>query len=278
MARAIRYADPPSGAVRIGRLEDDGTIVEAGPDGSRGFVPDAAGWALVARAAGPRSHVDSVRVLPPVVPTKIVAIGLNYRSHVEETSLKHPEVPVVFAKWPSCLAGHRSPIVIPPEETRTDWEGELAVVFARTFTRASLEDARGTIGGYCAFNDVSGRRAQLETPMRQFTLGKSFDTFGPMGPCLVSAEGVDLHALDLETTVNGETVQRGSTGQLIFGIEQLVEYVSRGVTIEAGDVLISGTPGGVGDERTPPWYLQPGDVVTVEVSGCPVLANPVAAG
>jgi 2-keto-4-pentenoate hydratase/2-oxohepta-3-ene-1,7-dioic acid hydratase in catechol pathway len=125
---------------------------------------------------------------------------------------------------------------------------------------------------------VSGRRAQLETPMRQFTLGKSFDTFGPMGPCLVSAEGVDLHALDLETTVNGETVQRGSTGQLIFGIEQLVEYVSRGVTIEAGDVLISGTPGGVGDERTPPWYLQPGDVVTVEVSGCPVLANPVAAG
>ena len=261
------------GEVRIGRLDDD-TITDAG---AGGFVPDEAGWAAIEAASGATWKVSDVVLLPPVAPAKVIAIGLNYRSHVEETKLSMPDAPVVFAKWPSCLVGHGAEIVIPREETRTDYEGELAVVFSRSFTRVSLEDARSTVGGFCAFNDVSGRRAQLETPMRQFTLGKSFDTFGPMGPGLVRADGVDLGNVDVRCTVSGEVMQDSNTRHLIFPLEQLVEYVSRGMTIEAGDVLITGTPGGVGDERKPPRYLVPGDVVAVSVSGAPVLSNPVVA-
>ena len=271
MTTQVRYQ--AGGEIRVGRLDGD-VITDAGPDG---FVPDEAGWVAIEAAAGAQLRVDDVTLLPPVSPGKVIAIGLNYRSHVEETSLAMPDAPVVFAKWVSSLVGHGAAIVIPHEETRTDYEAELAIVFSRRFTRATLGDARSTIGGFCAFNDVSGRRAQLETPMRQFTLGKSFDTFGPIGPGIVRADDVDLGNVDVRCTVSGEVLQDSNTRHLIFSIETLIEYVSRGVTIEAGDVLITGTPGGVGDERKPPRYLLPGDIVEVSVSGCPTLRNPVVA-
>jgi 2-keto-4-pentenoate hydratase/2-oxohepta-3-ene-1,7-dioic acid hydratase in catechol pathway len=263
-ASAVRYAGP-SGEIRIGRLDGD-QITDAAPDGPRGFVPDAAGWAAIDAASGDTHAAEAVTILAPVVPTKVICIGLNYRDHAAESELPIPELPVVFAKWPSTLIGTGQSIVLPPEESRPDYEAELGIVFNQTFTRATLDDARSKVGAYCAFHDVSGRQYQLETPLRQFVLGKSFDTFGPMGP-LVPAEGVDLNALDVRGTVSGEVMQSSNTRNFIFGIEELIVYV-----------LITGTPGGVGDGKDPKRYLVPGDVVEIEVTGAPVLRNPVVAG
>jgi 2-keto-4-pentenoate hydratase/2-oxohepta-3-ene-1,7-dioic acid hydratase in catechol pathway len=131
------------------------------------------------------------------------------------------------------------------------------------------------VGGITALHDVSGRRAQLETPLRQFTLGKSFDSFSPMGPCVSTAEGVDLADISIETTVSGEVMQSSNTGNLIFSIVELIVYLSKGMTLEAGDVIATGTPGGVGDSRTPPRYLREGDVVDITVAGVGTLSNRV---
>lgn len=271
--RAVRYIDP-SGEARIGRLDEE-TVVDAGPAGPRGFVPDEEGWARVADASGPEHAFTDVRHLPPVVPGKILAIGLNYRSHAEESELDVPSVPVVFAKWATALIGHGEDIVIPREETRPDFEGELAVIIGRTTYRADRADAREAIGGISAFHDVSGRRAQLETPLRQFTLGKSFDTFAPMGPCVATMDGVDLTDIDVRTTVSGEVMQDADTSQLIFPVDELIEYLSKGITLEPGDVIATGTPGGVGDSRDPRRYLREGDVVEITVGGVGTLRNGV---
>jgi 2-keto-4-pentenoate hydratase/2-oxohepta-3-ene-1,7-dioic acid hydratase in catechol pathway len=272
--RAVRFT--LEGDPRLGRLEDD-HVVDAGPAPAVGFDASDEAWEAIASARGAQHALDAVRLLHPCEPQKIVAVGLNYGSHVAETSLQRPEVPFCFAIWPSALTGHESPIVIPHEETRTDWEGEVALVLGRRTYRASDGEARAAIGGISAFNDVSGRRAQLETPMRQFTLGKSFDTFAPMGPCVTHPDAVDLDRIGVRTTVNGEVVQESDTSNLLFGFEELIEYFSRGVTLLPGDVIATGTPGGVGDERKPPWYLQDGDVVEVTVDGVGTLRNPVVA-
>jgi 2-keto-4-pentenoate hydratase/2-oxohepta-3-ene-1,7-dioic acid hydratase in catechol pathway len=272
--RAVRFT--VEGDARLGRLEDD-HVVDAGPAPAIGFDASDEAWAVVEAANGARHALDAVRLLHPCEPQKIVAVGLNYGSHVAETSLQRPEVPFCFAIWPSALTGHDAPIVIPREETRTDWEGEVALVLGRKTYRASNGEARAAIGGISAINDVSGRRAQLETPMRQFTLGKSFDTFAPMGPCVVHPDAVDLDRIGVRTTVNGELVQDSDTSNLLFGFEELIEYFSRGVTLLPGDVIATGTPGGVGDERKPPWYLKDGDVVEVTVDGVGTLRNPVVA-
>lgn len=271
--RAVRYAQG-DGQPRLGRLDGD-SVIDAGPAPAAGFVPDEAGWAAIAAAGGERRPLDGVRLLHPTVPAKILAIGLNYRDHAAESDLALPEVPVVFAKWPSALIGHEAPIVVPQEETRPDWEGEVAVVIGRRSYRAGAGAARAAVGGITIMHDVSGRRAQLETPLRQFTLGKSFDSFAPMGPCVASAEGVDLGAIGIRTTVSGETMQESNTRHLIFSIVELIEYLSRGVTLEPGDVIATGTPGGVGDSRTPPRYLRAGDVVEITVDGVGTLRNPV---
>ena len=216
-----------------------------------------------------------MQLLHPVDPAKLIGIGLNYRDHAAESELEIPEVPVVFAMWPSALVGPGDPIVVPRDETRPDYEGEVALVLGRAVKDASREEARAAIGGISAFNDVSGRRAQLETPLRQFTLGKSFDTFAPMGPCIASLDDLDLGALAIRTTVSGEVLQESNTSNLIFAAEELVEYCSRGVTLEAGTVIATGTPGGVGDSRDPKRYLVEGDVVEVWVEGVGTLTNPV---
>jgi 2-keto-4-pentenoate hydratase/2-oxohepta-3-ene-1,7-dioic acid hydratase in catechol pathway len=271
--KAVRYRNL-SGEFRIGRLDGD-QVVDAGPAGEQGFVPTRAAWTELAQADGSRVPLAAVTLAHPVVPRKLICIGLNYRDHAEESELELPEVPVIFAKWTTSLIGHGETIVIPREETRPDYEGELAVVIGEPVYRATGAAARSAVGAYTCFHDVSGRRAQLETPLRQFTYGKSFDTFGPLGPCLVDAEGVDLGALDVETVVSGETLQSSNTSNLIFGIEALVEYVSLGTTLEPGDVIATGTPGGVGDSRNPRRYLLEGDVVEISVSGVGTLSNPV---
>jgi len=277
--KAVRFRTSLRGSARetrVGRLEDDG-IIDAGPAEPGGFVPTDAAWEQIASASGAEYHIgDRVGLLHPVEPAKLIGIGLNYRDHAEESELDIPAVPVVFAMWPSALIAAGETIVVPRDETRPDYEGELALVLGRTVKNASREEARAAIGGISAFNDVSGRRAQLETPLRQFTLGKSFDTFAPMGPCIASVDDLDLGNLSIKTTVTGEVLQESTTANLIFAAAELVEYCSRGVTLEAGSVIATGTPGGVGDSRDPKRYLVDGDVVEIWVEGVGTLSNPVA--
>src|SRR6266542_4306771 len=220
--KAVRFVDS-RGEVRIGALEDT-RVRDAGPAGPQGFVPTSEAWAALATAAGPEYDLADIRLLHPVVPEKILAIGVNYRSHADESELDVPQMPVVFAKWSSALIGPDEDIVVPLEETRPDFEGEVAVVLGKGVYRATDDEARSAIGGITAIHDVSGRRAQLETPLRQFTLGKSFDTFSPMGPSVVSAGDMDLESIGIVTVVSGETMQDSSTANLIFSIVDLVVY------------------------------------------------------
>jgi len=272
--KAVRFVNP-AGETRIGVLADDGTITDAGAADPRGFLPTALGWEALQQADGPTHQAGDVRLLHPVVPEKLIGIGLNYRSHAEESRLEIPAVPVIFAKFSSSLVGPGAEIVIPREETRPDYEGEVAVVIGRRTYRADAAEARAAVGGIAAINDVSGRRAQLETPLRQFTLGKSFDTFSPLGPCIASADDVDLADIDLRTTVSGEVMQEANTCDLIFSVVKLIEYISAGVTLEPGDVIATGTPSGVGDSRSPKRYLREGDTVEIYVEGVGTLSNPV---
>ena len=271
--KAVRYATA-DGDARLCRLDSD-TVVDAGAAPPDGFVPSDEGWELIASASGAATPVDGVRLLHPTVPRNLMAIGLNYRDHAAESELEIPPVPVVFAKFPSALIGPDQPIVVPREETRPDYEGEVAVVLGRTVYRTSPDEARAAVGGITCLHDVSGRRAQLETPLRQFTLGKSFDTFSPMGPCVASAADMNLESIGIRTVVSGETMQDSNTANLIFSIVDLVVYCSAGLTLEAGTVIATGTPGGVGDSRVPPRYLREGDVVEVTVDGVGTLRNPV---
>jgi 2-keto-4-pentenoate hydratase/2-oxohepta-3-ene-1,7-dioic acid hydratase in catechol pathway len=272
--KAVRFVNP-EGETRIGALGEDGTITDAGPSGPQGFVPTTLAWDVINQADGATHDAGDVKLLHPVVPGKLIGIGLNYRSHAEESQLDIPSVPVIFAKFGSSLVGHGAQIVIPREETRPDYEGEVAIVIGQPIYRADPQEARAAVGGIAAINDVSGRRAQLETPLRQFTLGKSFDTFSPLGPCIASAEGVDLADIDVRTTVSGEVMQDANTRDLIFSVVELIEYISAGVTLEPGDVIATGTPSGVGDSRSPKRYLRDGDTVEIYVEGVGTLSNSV---
>ena len=272
MAQVIRF-DTEAGP-RIGLVEGE-TVVEVTTLPGEGFVPSEENWALVRAADGPRHALAGLRVLAPIAPSKILAIGLNFQSHVEETNLMRPEEPVVFAKFPSSVTGPYDEIVIPIGETRPDYEGEVGVVISRRGVRIAEEDAWDYVGGFTALNDVSGRRQQLETPMRQFTMGKSFDTFTPLGPVVASPESVDRGAIGVRTMLAGEIMQEGNTRDLIFSVPELIAYLSRSVTLEPGDLIATGTPGGVGDERKPPRYLRHGETVAVAVDGVGEIRNPV---
>ena len=270
---AVRFATT-NGDVRLGRLDGD-QITDAGAAPAIGFDSTPEAWAVIAAAAGSTHSVDSVQLLHPVHPSKVIAIGLNYRDHAEESELDLPDVPVVFSKFSTSLIGSGQTIVVPREETRPDYEGELAVVIGKRTFRATLDNALDAVGGYTAINDVSGRRAQLETPLRQFVYGKSFDTFGPLGPTVASMEGVDLGNIDVSTMIAGEVLQSSNSRNLIFSVAQIIEYLTRGITLEPGDVIATGTPGGVGDGRNPKRYLLDGETVEVTVSGVGTLSNPV---
>lgn len=263
-----------NGDRRAGRFEGD-QIVDAGPVGESGFVPTPEGWARIRDARGQRLATSSVRLVAPLRPPKIMAIGVNYRDHAAESGTEVPEEPVVFAKFPSSVIGPDDSIIVPREETRPDYEGEVGVVIGRPTYRATRDNAVASVGAITALNDVSGRRAQLETPLKQFTLGKSFDTFTPLGPCLVEPTGLDLTGLELTTVVSGETMQHAFTGEMIHSIVDLIVYLSRGMSLVPGDVIATGTPGGVGNRRVPPRYLREGDVVEITVSHVGTLRNPV---
>jgi 2-keto-4-pentenoate hydratase/2-oxohepta-3-ene-1,7-dioic acid hydratase in catechol pathway len=274
LSRAVCFTDP-SGALRIGALEGE-SVRDAGPATAAGFVPTPEAWRSLRSATGQEYALADVELKVPVVPEKLVCIGLNYRDHAAETGAEIPSMPIVFAKFTSALIGPGEAIVLPYDEPRPDYEAELALVIGTRVRRATGPAALAAVGGITAFNDVSGREAQFG-PGRQFTRGKSYDTFAPLGPCIAEVGDLDLGALAISCTLSGEVMQDSSTSNLIFGVQELVEFCSAAFTLEPGDVIATGTPPGVGDARKPPRYLRDGDVVEVELEGVGVLRNPCVA-
>lgn len=220
--------------------------------------------------------VDEVGLGPPVPrPQKIIAIGLNYRAHAEESGLPVPEEPVVFAKFPSALAGPGDDIAIPAGRVRVDWEAELVVVIGRRGKHIAADRAWAHVAGVTCGQDVSDREEQFRA-LRQFTVAKSYDSFAPIGPVLVTPDELpDPDDLAIRCRVDGEEVQSSRTSDFIFGIPALVEWCSHRLTLEPGDLIFTGTPGGVGDGRKPPRYLQPGNVVETEIEGVGLMRNRV---
>ena len=209
-------------------------------------------------------------------PGTIVCVGLNYRDHAEEQGAELPTAPLFFAKYPTSLIGPGDPIVIPPSVTRCDYEAELGVVIGETVKGASKENAFEAVAGYVVANDVSARDLQFSDG--QWTRGKSPDTFCPVGPLVAAVEVPDPHALGIRAILNGETMQDSTTANLIFGIDEIISYASQTSTLEPGDLILTGTPAGVGVFRDPPRLLQPGDEITIEIDGVGSLTNPVVAG
>ena len=214
---------------------------------------------------------------PPLRPGKVVAIGLNYRRHADESGVEPPERPLVFAKFPSSVVGPSAPIVIDPAlAERVDWEVELAVVVGRRMRNVSANDSLEYVFGYTVANDVSARDVQFSDG--QWTRGKSFDSFCPLGPVIVTADELgSIDDLRLTTRVNGELMQDDTTRSMIFGVPELLAFCSRSFTLEAGDVLLTGTPDGCGEFMDPPRSLAPGDIVEVSVEGIGALRNQVVA-
>ncbi|MEM1578324.1 MAG: fumarylacetoacetate hydrolase family protein [Archaeoglobaceae archaeon] len=206
--------------------------------------------------------LSQVKFLPPVIPTKIVAVGLNYIDHANELGMPVPEEPVIFLKPPSAVIGDSDPIVFPPNSIRVDYEGELAVVMAKRCKKVPKERAEDVILGYTCFNDVTAR--DLQAKDGQWTRAKSFDTFAPLGPYI--AELKDVSNLKIETRVNGEVKQKSTTSNMIFDVFTLVEFISSIMTLEPGDVIATGTPAGIG-------RLKSGDFVEVEIEKIGVLKN-----
>ena len=226
------------------------------------------------RAILDREKVTRKAVVPG--PEKVICIGLNYRDHAVETNMDIPEVPTVFAKYANSLIGDGEPIIIPQVTEQVDYEAEFAFVIGRRGKYVPESEAMDYVAGYTVFNDVSGRDYQLRTP--QWTVGKSFDTFGPIGPALVTADEVpDPHALDIRLSIDGEIMQDSNTRELIFSVPYLVSYLSQVMTLKPGDVIATGTPAGVGLAHQPPRWLRPGETVRVEIEGLGVLENPVVA-
>ena len=207
-------------------------------------------------------------------PGAVWAVGLNYRAHAAETGQPEPEVPILFTKSTRSVIGPEQSIVIPRHVTMPDYEGELAVVIGHQTRDISEEDALDFVAGLTIAHDVSARDHQFTTG--QFTWAKSFDTFCPLGPEVVSLDEVDLAAgLPLETRVNGEVLQSASTSELLFDVPTLVAWISQGLTLDAGDIILTGTPSGVGFARDPQRWLQDGDVVEISIGGLGTLRNPV---
>jgi 2,4-didehydro-3-deoxy-L-rhamnonate hydrolase len=215
-------------------------------------------------------------MVPIARPGKIVCVGLNYRDHAEEQGVELPTAPLFFAKYTTALIGPGDPIVIPAAVQKCDYEAELGVVIGTTVKGVSKENALEAVAGYVVANDVSARDLQFADG--QWTRGKSPDTFCPVGPLVPAAEVPDPHALPIRAILNGDVLQDSTTANLIFGVDEIISYASRTSTLEAGDLILTGTPAGVGVFRDPQRLLQPGDTITIEIDGVGSITNPVVAG
>lgn len=224
----------------------------------------------------PIVEVGDVKLAAPVPkPSKIICIGLNYLDHVKESGLEVPSAPLIFSKFDTCVAAPEQPIILPANSEQVDFEAELAVVVGRRAKNIKAEKAMDHVFGYTNFNDVSARDMQFADG--QWQRGKSCDTFAPFGEYVATKDEIaDPHNLRIQFRLNGVTMQDSSTDQLIFKIPELIEYLSRSITLEPGDVIATGTPPGVGFARKPPVFLKDGDVCEVEIEGLGVLINPVS--
>src|SRR5262249_19330528 len=205
-------------------------------------------------------------------PPKTIRVGLNYRDHAEESKLPIPEVPTIFAKFPTAALGSEEDVVLPRNSTKPDYEAEFAVVIGRGGRHISESRALDHVFGYTIMNDVSAR--DFQTATTQWIMGKTFDTFAPFGPAIVTADEVpDPHNLDISLTLNGQVMQSSNPSNLIFKVPQLIAFLSSVFTLEPGDIISTGTPGGVGFARTPPVWLKPGDQMVVRIEGLGELIN-----
>jgi 2,4-diketo-3-deoxy-L-fuconate hydrolase len=217
---------------------------------------------------------DAYWFAPVPRPGKLICIGLNYRDHAAESKMPIPERPVVFSKFSTAVIAPGEPVVLPRTSSQVDYEAELAVVIGRRAKNVSADRAYDYVLGYTAFNDVSARDFQFADG--QWQRGKSCDTFAPMGQTIVTTDTIpDPHKLSIKLILNGKTMQDSNTDQLIFGVPELVEFISQSITLEPGDVIATGTPPGVGFARNPPVFLQPGDEMEVQIEGMGGLGNPV---
>lgn len=272
---------------RYGVVREDGTVADPRmadpslPADLSGLLADrdalrrAAEAAAGADSAGKLADLDLLPAVPH--PGKIICIGVNYAEHAAETDTELPPYPTVFAKFTNALSAHGAPIVVTAESGQVDYEAELAVVIGATARNVTEDDALDHVAGYAPFNDVSARDWQSRTS--QWDLGKSFDTFGPIGPYITTADEVgDPQDLTLRLTIDGEVLQEAGTSDMIFPVRKLVSYLSSVITLNPGDIIATGTPSGVGMARDPQRWLRPGDVVRVEISGLGALENPVVDG
>ena len=249
-------------------------ILEGGPELLQAVAQVAQRPEAIAYAA------DGVKFHAPVHdPRKIVCIGLNYRDHAAESGAPLPREPILFSKYPTALIGHGETIVLPPVSQEVDFEAELVMVIGKRGRNIAASSAQDFIAGYSVGHDVSARDWQLKKDGKQWMVGKTFDTFAPVGPVMVTADEVtDPHNLGIRLRLNGKTMQDSSTKQLIFSVGQIVAYLSQVFTLEPGDLIFTGTPPGVGFARKPPIFLKGGDVVEVEIDGLGVLRNEVVQG
>lgn len=219
---------------------------------------------------------SSVQVGMPFSPGNVFCVGLNYRDHAQESNAPIPQQPVLFAKWTNAMIGPGEAIVLPPDTQEVDYEAELGVVIGRRCHGVSAENALDYVAGYVCVNDISARDFQRMDG--QWVRAKSQDTFGPIGPCLVTRDELkDPQALGIRCSVNGRVLQNSNTREMVFGVRELIAFISRGITLYPGDPISTGTPPGVGFAQKPPVFLHPGDEVAVEIDGIGRLSNPVKA-
>ena len=279
--KLVRFGE--AGTERPGIIDPDGRVRDLS-----GVIPDIDGAALapanLARLRGLQLETlplvpEGIRLGPPLTGTgKIVCIGLNYADHAREAGLQAPEEPVVFLKATSALTGPDDPIILPPGSEKTDWEVELVAVIGSTARRVTVEQASSHIAGWCVGLDMSERHWQLERG-GQWDKGKSFDSFAPIGPWLVTSDELPVPKdLAMHLAVNGTTFQQGTTANMIFDAWTLVSYVSSVMTLQPGDLIFTGTPAGVGMGRLPPRYLRPDDGLSAIISGLGTQRHAVVGG
>jgi 2-keto-4-pentenoate hydratase/2-oxohepta-3-ene-1,7-dioic acid hydratase in catechol pathway len=264
--KIIRFIDA-SAHVRYGAQLPDGSRVELDGDPYEGNLR------VTSRPA------DVRRLLAPVAPTNIFAVGLNYRQHAEESRMQVPEFPIIFMKGTNAVCAGGDAIILPRvlESTEVDYECELAVVIGKGGKNITRKDALKHVLGYTCANDVSARDWQLRRGGGQWIRGKTFDTFCPLGPCLVTPDEIPdgANSLSIKTILNGKTMQDWDTGDMIFDVPALIEFLSASTTLVPGTVILTGTPHGVGAAQKPPRWLKPGDTVTIDIEHIGELTNPV---
>jgi 2-keto-4-pentenoate hydratase/2-oxohepta-3-ene-1,7-dioic acid hydratase in catechol pathway len=274
--RLIRYGEKgreKPGILQEGRIVNLTAIFPDIPDINAEFF--AKGWLEKVRSVQEEGVETDARIGSPIAqPSKIICLGKNYAEHAKEGGFSQPEHPMLFAKAPSALNGPFDPIVLPMSSSQVDWEVELAVVMGKAVRRAAAAEAFDAIAGVTIMNDVSGRDVQFGDG--QWFRGKSFDTFAPLGPALVTLDEIEaIDELTLTSRVDGELMQQGNTGDMIFDIPFLIEYISKDISLFPGDIISTGTPSGVGIFREPPIVLKPGNVVECRIEAIGAIRNPV---